>query len=102
MNRLCTLAPHFGLALLCLLVLRDVVPADYPPELANRQRARLATHDTSLVVFPITINAPDSESIATAAAAIEDFLMLEDEKIAALAERLDFPEFEAIEVVRRA
>ena len=101
-NRLFALAPHFGLALLRLLVQRDIVPADYPPELANRQRTRIATHDTSLVVFAININAPDAESIAEAASAIEDFLMLDDEKIAALAERLDFPEFEALEIVRRA
>ena len=52
MNRLFALAPHFGLAFLRLLVNRDIVPADYPTELANRQRARLATHDISLVVLP--------------------------------------------------
>ena len=41
-NRLFTLAPHFGLAFLRLLVERDIVPADYPTELANRQRRRLS------------------------------------------------------------
>ena len=71
-------------------------------ELADRQRTRIATHDTSLVVFAININAPDAESIATASEAIEDFLMFDDEKIASLAERCEFPEFEGIEVVRRA
>ena len=41
-NRLFALAPHFGLALLRLLVEHDVVPAGYPTELVNRQRTRLS------------------------------------------------------------
>ena len=63
-NRMFDLAPHFGLAMLRLLVERDVVPADYPSELAGRQRTRIATRDTSLVVYAININAPDAESVA--------------------------------------
>ena len=101
-NRLFALAPHFGLAFLRLLVSRDIVPADYPPELANRQRTRLATRDTSLVVFSINVNAPNAETVAAAADAIEDFLMYDDVKIGALAETVGFPEFEALEIVRRA
>ena len=101
-NRLLTVAPHFGLAFLQLLVDLNIVPADYPLELANRQRQRIAKHDVTLAVFPININAPDSETLAAAAEAIEDFLMFDDSRIAALAERPAFPEFETIEVVRRA
>ena len=101
-NRMFALAPHFGLAFLRLLVSRDVVPASYQTELANRQRVRLSVHDPTLVVFPITINAPDAETTETAAAAIEEFLMLDDIRIATLAESCEFPEFEAVEIVRRA
>ena len=101
-NQLFTLAPHFGLAFLRLLVENDLVPADYPTELVNRQKSRLAAHDASLVKYLLNVNAPDAESKATAAAAIEDFLMLDDARIAALAERIGFPEFEAVEIVRRA
>jgi hypothetical protein len=101
-NRLFTLAPHYGLAMLRLLVESELVPADYSSELAGRQRTRIATRDTSMAVFPININAPDADTIATAADTIEEFLMLDDTRIAALAEQLGFPEFEKIEVVRRA
>ena len=101
-NRLFIHAPHFGLAFLQSLVDANIVPADYQTELANRQRQRIATHDTTLAVFPININAPDAETFAAAAAAIEDFLMFDDSKIGALAERPAFPEFETVEVVRRA
>ena len=101
-NRLLDVAPHFGLALLRLFVERDIVPASYPVEIANRQRTRIANRDPSLAIFPININAPDAETIAAAAAAIEDFLMFDDAKIASLAEALEFPEFEALEIARRA
>ena len=61
-NRMFAVAPHFGLAFLRLLVERDIVPASYQTELANRQRVRLSVHDPTLAVFPININAPDAES----------------------------------------
>jgi hypothetical protein len=102
LNRLFALAPHFGLAFLRLLVTRDIVAADYPDELAKRQRTRLAVHDSAPVVFAININAVNADSIAAATAAIEEFLMLDDARIAALAEELEFPEFEHIAVARRA
>ena len=101
-NRMFAVAPHFGLAFLRLLVERDIVPASYATELANRQRVRLSVHDPTLAVFAININAPDAETVETAAAAFEEFLMLDDIKIAALAEACEFPEFEAVEIVRRA
>ena len=101
-NRMFAVAPHFGLAFLRLLIERDVVPASYATELANRQRGRLSINDRTTVVFALNINAPDAETLETAATAFEEFLMLDDIKIAALAEKCEFPEFEAVEVVRRA
>jgi hypothetical protein len=100
-NRLFKLAPHVSLAMLRLLVERDVVPADYPTELAGRQRARIAKNDRSEVVFPININAPDADSVTAAADAIEDFLLFDDARIAALAEAVNFPDFESLEIARR-
>jgi hypothetical protein len=101
-NRMFTIAPHFGLAFLRLLVERGIVPASYTTELANRQRARLSCNDSSLAVFPITINAPDAETIDAAAESFEEFLTFDDIRIAALAEKCEFPEFESVEVLRRA
>lgn len=94
--------PYFGFAFLRLLVKRDVVPASYVGELANRQRNRIATHDLTDAEFPININEPSAELIETAANAIDKFLMFDEIMIAALAEKCGFPKLEAIEVLRRA
>jgi hypothetical protein len=78
------------------------VQADYPAELVRRQRVRIESHDASSVAtFTITLSTPDGDSIANAASVIEDFLMFDDARIATLAERVGFPEFETVEVVRR-
>jgi hypothetical protein len=100
-NRMFAVAPHFGLAFVRFLIVREIVPASYASELANRKRTRISVHDANFVVFPITINAPDAESVATAAETIEEFLMFDYIRIAALAEKCEFQEFASIEVVRR-
>ena len=102
LNRLMELTPHVGLAALERFISADVTDASYARELCAEQRNRIAQKDTTQRVWMINLTLVDGEAHTRAAKALTRFLKYSDEAIAECAQILGFPEFEVIEVARRA
>ena len=97
-NRLLYLVPHTGLAVLHRLVKAEVIGAEYPAEVRRRPQNRATDDDRVEVSYQLNITAATDESSTRAADAIGDFLQWNNAHIAKVAEALEFPKFEHIEV----
>ena len=97
-NRLILLIPHDGLALRRCLIERNAIGPEYPAELRTRQARLIAAGDRNELVFPLNAAAVDEDGRANVVKAIEEFLHWDDQRIAAKAESIEFPEFLHIEV----
>ena len=100
-NRLMELTPHFGLALLQMLVSADFIDSGYPRELCDVQQRRIAERDTKMRTLELNIALIDTPHRKRASDALIEIYIMSDEAIAAHAQFIGYPKFEAIEVARR-
>ena len=96
-NRLCRLVPQAELALLVCLVDANLVNSGYQNEVRERQKHRLEAGDQSDFEFCVVMTAVTEMYVRRAVDAICDYLNLDDDRVAAAAESMHFPEFEHLE-----
>ena len=96
-NRLCRLVSQAGLALLVCLVDTNLVNAGYQNEVRDRQQRRLGTGDRSDFECRVVMTTVTEIDVRRAVDPICDYLNWDDDRVAAAAESLRFPEFEHIE-----
>ena len=96
-NRFCRLVPQAELVLLVCLVDANIVNADYQNEVRERQQRRFEAGDRSDFEFRVGITAVTEMDVRRAIDAICDYLNWDDDRVAAAAKSLRFPEFEHLE-----
>ena len=96
-NRLCRFVPQAGLALLVCLVDANLVNAGHQNEIRKRQQRRLKAGDKSDLDFRVVMIAITEVAVRCAVNAIYDLINWDDNRVAAAAESLRFPEFEHLE-----
>ena len=96
-NRLCSLRPQAGFALLVCLVDANLVTARYQNDLRERQQHRLEAGGQSDFKFRVVMTALTEMDVRRAVDAICDYLNWDDDRVASAAESLHFPECEHLE-----
>ena len=95
-NRLCRLVQQAGLALLVCLVDANLLNAGYQ-KVRERQKHRLEAGDRSDFDFRVVMTAVTEMDVRRAVDAICDYLNWDDDRVAAAAESMHFPEYEHLE-----
>ena len=96
-NRLCRLVLQAGLTLLVYLVDANLVNAGYQNEVRERQQRRLEAGDRSDFEFRVVMTPVTEMDVRRAFDAICDYLNWDDDRVAAAADLLRFPEIEHLE-----
>ena len=96
-NRLCRLVPQAWLALLVCFVDANLVNAGYQNKVRERQHRRLEAGDRNDFEFSVAMTAVTEMDVRRAVDVICDYLNSDDDRVAAAAESLRFPEFEYID-----
>ena len=87
--------------MLVCLVYANLVNAGYQNEVRERQQRLLEAGDRSDFEFRVVMTAVTEMDVRRAVDAICDYLNWDDDRVAAAAESLRFPEFEHLEPVIR-
>ena len=96
-NRPYRLVPQAGLALLVCLVDVNLVNVGYKNDMRERQQRRIKAGDRNDFEFRVVMTAVTKMDVRRAVDAICDYLNWDDDRVAADAESLRFPEFEHID-----
>ena len=91
--RLCRFVPQAGLALLACFVDANLVNAGHQNKIRERQQRRLEAGDKSDLDFRVVMTAVTEMAVRRASNAIYDLINWDDNRVAAAAESLRFPEF---------